>query len=954
MLSLRTSLHPGLRTSSYKLLALLLLTLAGAFTPAAAQRVGMIQSLSYPSSVGNLRTATDPAGNTYYVGCFQDRIDIAGTVMTALPAGDQSVNIYFAKFDAAGQLQWLRQGGSPGTGGSNSTGHEIVYDVALDGAGAVYVAGISREGAQFGTTTLDSVGTFLVKLDAATGNFLWARLVGHSTSVGGIHPRSYLVDIAATPTDVYFSGTFLDNDELDGIPLQNGHLGQSAVVGRCSPGTGFQPGIVTAVWQCVPTDTLARSLAGAICISPTGGLVITGGYTGTVRFGGEAGSPTHTAGRISPYGVEYFIVRLTPSALGGSTQEVIDRLPLASTLVLDAQANCYFTGYVPQGDSIGHVIAADSGMYIARLDRAPGRGVRWVSIAHSASRAATYYLKVVLHPGTGRLYGMGQLTASQLQMGAYSLTNPTGNFGAFVASLDTAAGTVQWARAFNGGLDGLNLPMGLGVDASSRAYLAGITNFGISSPAMTFDGLTIRAGSAYLMRIDPGAQVTGTAYLDQNANGARDAGEPAFPRPVVVQDAAAGTVATSGPDGLYQAVVPIGNYTLAADAPTHYTVSAPATNQRTGNIAVLGQVDTGRDFGLAPVANRPDVRVTFTPVGRVRPGFANRYRARVENLGTTPVSGVLRVTLDAATPYTGAQPAPATQAGAVATWNFTNLAPFGILNYDIAATVLLNVALGTILNSSATVAVAADIDPTNNADSVQQTVTGSWDPNDLAVNYTSLTPAQIAANTPLDYTVRFQNMGTDTAFTVVITDTLPAHLLRIGTLQLLSSSHNCWWQVLDNNRLVIRFENINLRAQSQSSLGSMGFARFRVLPGAGLQAGATIPNTAHIFFDFNAPVTTNEVSTLVQSPNGLVAEAAADAAMWSLYPNPVSRADLVRLTTDAPATVAVVDALGRTVATAAIAPDAPNLDVRGLAPGLYVVRLTQPDGTATSRQLVVR
>jgi hypothetical protein len=74
-----------------------------------------------------------------------------------------------------------------------------------------------------------------------------------------------------------------------------------------------------------------------------------------------------------------------------------------------------------------------------------------------------------------------------------------------------------------------------------------------------------------------------------------------------------------------------------------------------------------------------------------------------------------------------------------------------------------------------------------------------------------------------------------------------------------------------------------------------------------------------------------------------------------LYPNPADRTDLVTLTTSAgPATVAVFDALGRTVSAAHLAPDTSHFDVRGLAPGLYVVRLTRADGTATSRRLVVR
>ena len=74
---------------------------------------------------------------------------------------------------------------------------------------------------------------------------------------------------------------------------------------------------------------------------------------------------------------------------------------------------------------------------------------------------------------------------------------------------------------------------------------------------------------------------------------------------------------------------------------------------------------------------------------------------------------------------------------------------------------------------------------------IERTVTGSYDPNDKTA-VTSSRSAEglylIDTDEYLDYTIRFQNTGTDTAFTVVITDTLSADL-DMSSFQSLISSH---------------------------------------------------------------------------------------------------------------------------------------------------------------------
>ncbi len=67
----------------------------------------------------------------------------------------------------------------------------------------------------------------------------------------------------------------------------------------------------------------------------------------------------------------------------------------------------------------------------------------------------------------------------------------------------------------------------------------------------------------------------------------------------------------------------------------------------------------------------------------------------------------------------------------------------------------------------------------NNTYTVERIITGAYDPNDKTAftsTRQSATDYVLTQDAFIDYVIRFQNTGTDTAFTVVITDTLAAEL----------------------------------------------------------------------------------------------------------------------------------------------------------------------------------
>lgn len=144
---------------------------------------------------------------------------------------------------------------------------------------------------------------------------------------------------------------------------------------------------------------------------------------------------------------------------------------------------------------------------------------------------------------------------------------------------------------------------------------------------------------------------------------------------------------------------------------------------------------------------------------------------------------------------------------------------------------------------------ALDIDCTVNV--------GSFDPNDkqgYPVGYGA--EHYIRPGTDIEYLIRFQNTGTDTAFTVKIIDTL-SQWLDPASIRFGASSHAYDYDLTGEGVVHLVFENILLPDSNQNAAASHGFAKFVIKPRADAPLGTRIENTAAIYFDFNDPIITN-------------------------------------------------------------------------------------------------
>ncbi|MFK8010345.1 MAG: T9SS type A sorting domain-containing protein [Saprospiraceae bacterium] len=134
---------------------------------------------------------------------------------------------------------------------------------------------------------------------------------------------------------------------------------------------------------------------------------------------------------------------------------------------------------------------------------------------------------------------------------------------------------------------------------------------------------------------------------------------------------------------------------------------------------------------------------------------------------------------------------------------------------------------------------------------------GAFDPNDKQAfprgygdqNY-------LHANTDIEYLIRFQNTGTDTAFNIVVLDTL-SNFLDIGSFRLGASSHPVDFEILGNGLAIFKFNNIMLPDSNVNLAGSQGFVQFKISQKNDLPIGTILENDAAIYFDFNEPIITN-------------------------------------------------------------------------------------------------
>jgi uncharacterized repeat protein (TIGR01451 family) len=345
---------------------------------------------------------------------------------------------------------------------------------------------------------------------------------------------------------------------------------------------------------------------------------------------------------------------------------------------------------------------------------------------------------------------------------------------------------------------------------------------------------------------------------------------------------------------------------------------------------------TGINFAMQHIVPINDLRVDMT-VGIHRTFQTIWYSLTFKNTGSASANGTVTVQFDPLMSFnnnSNSNPAATTSNPGNLTWDFTNLQPFETRHIYFYLGANNNFNIGDTVYAQASITpIVGDATPANNTDSTMSIFIGSYDPNMKVVTQNGAEVNTILNDDPLEYVIHFQNVGNDTAFTVVITDTI-SNLLDLSSLEIIGSSHANYWGIY-NRTLQFTFNGINLPDSGTNQLASNGFVSYRIKPVANISMGNVINNTAAIYFDVNAPVITNNAQVTLIDVTSINENV---ASLIKVVPNPAQQVIYILGKNYQNQTATIYDAVGKVVLRSAINNNQ-SIDINGLSKGIYFVEV---------------
>ena len=275
---------------------------------------------------------TDDQGSTYVTGYFLNQLTFAGP--DNVISGNNRPSIFVVKYDNCGKLIWVNAYGQVSSGnGSRST------DITTNANGGVFVTGLFNGiGADFGNTTLNGKGTFVLRIKSSDGSTEWVK-----SGVGGINGGTGIA--VNQNNEIFISGRYTQQGNSNSISFdittQNFNNTEDyfvasfkAVDGSCqwiSP-VGLSGG--SSISTGLPTES--------IDIDGNGQVYISGSYQGAIGF---SSTPPVS---ISSSGFKDIFLASFETASGNATQISnfggADSDDVHHDLAIDQNGQAYITG----------------------------------------------------------------------------------------------------------------------------------------------------------------------------------------------------------------------------------------------------------------------------------------------------------------------------------------------------------------------------------------------------------------------------------------------------------------------------------------------------------------------------------------------------------------------------------------------------------------------------------
>ena len=402
-------------------------------------------------------------------------------------------------------------------------------------------------------------------------------------------------------------------------------------------------------------------------------------------------------------------------------------------------------------------------------------------------------------------------------------------------------------------------------------------------------------------------------------------------------------IAYSNSAGVYNVyVAQTGLYTLlpSLENPSYFSVSPASADVP---IPVIDNSTVTQDFCVEATGMHQDLEVVVTPIIAARPGFAATYWLTYKNKGNQTVSGDVTFNYpEDQMDFVSSSTTPDTQGAGMMTFNFTDLQPYETVTVSIvldvnAPTDTPPVNIGDVLTLAAQVNPIADDEmPDDNTFTLNQTVVGSFDPNNIICLQGEEVPTDYIGDY-LHYVINFENTGTAPAENVVITLEIDPDDFDPSSLEILNISHPAEIIVRDNIA-EFYFQDIQLDS------GGHGNILLKMKTDSELTFTDNVEAQANIYFDYNFPVETNEAITSFR----ILGVEEHDSSNIVLFPNPTDGLVNIQSATIIK-NIRIYDLQGRLMESFQPNSQATKLNITNLNTGVYFLSIETEIGTSNKK-----
>lgn len=434
--------------------------------------------------------------------------------------------------------------------------------------------------------------------------------------------------------------------------------------------------------------------------------------------------------------------------------------------------------------------------------------------------------------------------------------------------------------------------------------------------------------------------ITGNIKFDADNNGC-DATDLSHPNiRVNINDGTNTGASFTNNTGDYTFYTQVGNFTLtpSIENPSWFTflpATANVTFEDNNN-------DTStNDFCLSANGVHNDVEVVITPILPARPGFEAVYKIVYRNKGNQTLSqqyGINFFYNQNHMQFVSSSVSTSQSGNGSLSWDYTGLRPFE--SRAILVTFLINaptdnvpVNIGDELTFTTSIMPqAGDENTLDNLFQFNQTVIGSYDPNNIICIEGEVVPSTEIGNY-LHYVVNFENTGTAPAENVVVKVVVNTTDFDMDSLQLMNTSHPVDARI-NGNVVEFIFQSINLDS------GGHGNVLLKIKSKNNLQQGDVVEKKADIYFDYNFPIATNDYETTFQLLSN--PDVAIDNSI-SIYPNPAKNNVNIHCNNTIK-TIELYDVQGRVLQSQVIDSQSSTMDISSKSKGVYFIKVVTEKG----------